>query len=369
MSASRKQIERPHFLPGLGRPRGLHPETNRFGVTTWYYREGHGARTPMKDARGEWMTFGTPAFCARYKSLIHGGGVAPRPVIERKDKNSIGWLIGEFRASLKWTELTAKQATLNSYNSILRHVEEKFGSEAFLDVDASTIQNAHDEIARKTPAKARRFVSVMNVLFAWAKRHGHVEINPAVGIEKVKVKSQPHLTWSKDDRAKFCAYWAAGTRERLAYALLFGTGQRRSDVVLMGPKSLSPDRAVMNLTQVKTGARVSIPMSHEWMDINAEIAAAHVVGVETFIVGRSGKPMSSDDFGKWFSNAATKAGLPDHTAHGLRRSAEVEAIYAGRSAGQLKSMFGHTLEEADKYISDLNHEKVARGLICKPSAA
>ena len=363
----RTQIERPRFLPGLGRPKGLHPETNRLGATTWYYREGHGARTPMK-ANGEWLEFGSNAFCDLYKTLRFGRPGAVVKVIDRKDEASIGWLIGKFRASKEWP---VKKATENSYNTILRRVEEKHGAEPFRNITARTIAQTRDEIAKTAPAVANRFVSVMSVIGKWAASSevGLLDANWAAGVTKVETTTVHHEMWTEDDRAKFCAYWADGSKERLAYALLFGTGQRRSDVVLMGPKSLTKDREVMMLTQVKTGKDVGIPMAHEWMDINAEIAAARVVGAETFIVGPRGNPMSADDFGKWFSNAATEAGLPDHTAHGLRRAASAAAVEAGYTAGQLQGMFGYTLQQAEDYIKEFSRETVARGLIRRPKTA
>jgi integrase len=366
----RTQIERPRYLPGLGRPIGLSPETDYRGNTgRWYYREGHGPRTPMRDENG-WLEFGTPKFCELYRRLRFGGGAVPAPVkaIDRKDEKSIGWLLGEFRAGKEWP---VKKATAANYNSILRHIEEKFGAEPFSSISARTIANARDEIAKTAPSMANRFVSVISVIGKWAASPEKrlIDANWAAGVTKVDTTTVHHTMWTEDDRAKFCAHWPQGSRERLAYALLYGTGQRRSDVVLMGPKSLTKDREVMMLTQVKTGSEVGIPMSHEWMDINAEIAAARVVGAETFIVGPRGKPMSSDDFGKWFSQAATDAGLPNHTAHGLRRSASAEAVHAGYTAPQLQGMFGYTLQQAEDYIAEFSREKNARKLIRKPKAA
>jgi integrase len=361
---SRKQIERPRFLPGLGRPKGLHPETNRLGTTTWYYREGHGQRVPMKDARGEWLEFGSNAFCDLYKTLRFGKpGVAPvKASLDRKDEASLGWLIGKFRASKEWP---VKKATEASYNTVLRRVEEKNGAEPFRTITARTIASTRDEIAKTAPAVANRFVSVMSVIGKWAASQEVrlIDANWAAGVTKVATTTVHHEMWTPDDREQFCAHWQSGSKERLAYALLFGTGQRRSDVVRMGPKSLTKDREVMMLTQVKTDKEVGIPMSHEWMDLNAEIAAARVVGSETFLVGPRGNPMSADDFGKWFSNAAAEAGLKGHTAHGLRRAASARAVEEGYTAGQLQGVFGYTLQQAEDYIKEFSRETVARGLI------
>jgi hypothetical protein len=40
-------------------------------------------------------------------------------------------------------------------------------------------------------------------------------------------------TWTEEEFAQYERKWPVGTTERLAYALLLYTGQRRSDVVVM----------------------------------------------------------------------------------------------------------------------------------------
>jgi integrase len=323
----------------------------------------------MRDASGRWLEWGSPAFCELYKALRFGRA-APAIVadkvarLDRKDENSLAWLIGKFRASKEWP---TKKSTAANYNSIFNRIEAKNGHKPYRDVTAKAIADYRDEIAETAPTSANKFVSVLRVMFAWAasKEAGPlVDANPAVGVTMVEIDEEHHPMWTDEDRAKFEKHWARGTRERLAFALLYATGQRRSDVVLMGPKSLTRDGKVMNLVQVKTGKPVAIPMPTKWApELKAEIAAARVTGADTFIVGDAGKPMTADHFGRWFGAAAKAAGLADRTAHGLRRSASASAVEAGYTAGQLCTVFGYTLAQAEAYIKEFSREKVARALL------
>ena len=375
---SRKQIDRPKFLPGLGRPVGLSPETDFRGNTgRWVYRIGHGKRIPMRDANGRWLEWGSPAFCELYRKL-HLGGTAPAAPIAkavgRADESSLGWLIGQFRASKRWP---TRKHTATNYNSVLNRIEARHGGEPFRGITSKTIATTRDTIAdigwnekkmEPSPTMANKFVSVMRVLFAWAasKEAGAlVDVNPAVGVSNVEVDTEHHTMWTDDHRKQFTTYWPRGSQQHLAYALLYGSGQRRSDVVLMGPRHLTKDGEVMSLVQVKTATPVSIPMESEWMNLKAEIAAAKVIGAETFIVGQNGQSRSPDDFGRWFGAAAKEAGLDGLTAHGLRRSASAAAVEAGYTGGQMQTQFGYTLQQAEDYIKEFSREKVARGLIRK----
>jgi enterobacteria phage integrase len=53
--------------------------------------------------------------------------------------------------------------------------------------------------------------------------------DPTIGIKRVKAGT--FHTWTEDEIAKFEPHWVVASPERLAFALLLYTGQRRSDVV------------------------------------------------------------------------------------------------------------------------------------------
>jgi integrase len=65
-------------------------------------------------------------------------------------------------------------------------------------------------------------------------------------------------TWNEDEITQFEAVYPIGTRERLAFALLLYTGQRRGDVIRMGRQHVKS--GFLTVRQGKTGATIAIPI-------------------------------------------------------------------------------------------------------------
>jgi integrase len=362
MTLSRKQTGS-HSRKLYGRHPGLRAEITRHGTAIWVYR-APGVYHQMKSPPGSLAFWQEYADVSRGKRLADAAPVTQvAQVARRDDEKSLGWLIGQFCASKEWRAMRPNTAA--NYASILRRIEKMNGSEPFLGVTAKSIAELRDEIAKASPTMADKFVSVMRVVFGWACRQENgalLPANPAVGVSKVKADGDHHHMWTEDERQRFTDHWQRGSQERLAYDLLYGSGQRRSDVVLMGPKNISRSGKVISLTQVKTNKDIAVPMSHRWFNLGEAIVAARVTGAETFIVGQNGKPRSPDDFGRWFGAAAKAAGLKDCTSHGLRRAASAAAVEAGYTAGQIMGFFGYTLQQAEDYVKEFSRNKVAEAL-------
>src|SRR5262245_18734919 len=114
---------------------------------------------------------------------------------------------------------------------------------------------------------------------------------------------------------KFEARYSVGTRERLAFALLLGTGQRVSDIVAMGSQHIRGD--YIHVRQVKTGAEIDIPILPELAAILAETPTNNL----TFLTTKFGKPFTANWFSDWFGAVCNGAGLSLCSAHGLRKAA------------------------------------------------
>ena len=75
-------------------------------------------------------------------------------------------------------------------------------------------------------------------MFEWAVGEGRLPENPALGVNRPKVKTAGYKTWSEAEIERFEAKHPIGTKARLAFGLLLFTGQRRGDVVKMGPQHI-----------------------------------------------------------------------------------------------------------------------------------
>jgi integrase len=171
----------------------------------------------------------------------------------------------------------------------------------------------------------------------------------------VKVKSEGFHSWTDDEIARFEARHPIGSRARLALALLLYTGQRRSDVIRMGPQHVR-DGAIQ-VHQLKTGAKLAIPIVRELAEIIAATPAKGMV----FLTGDCGAPFKGDYFGSCFRRWCDEAGLPHCTAHGLRKAAARLLAEAGCTEHEIKAITGHaSLQEVVRYTRAVNQVWLGR---------
>jgi integrase len=169
--------------------------------------------------------------------------------------------------------------------------------------------------------------------------------DPTRDIRLLKVKSEGLHRWTESEIEQFERTHPIGSRERLAFALLLYSGQRRSDVVRMGRQHVQD--GMLRVRQDKTGTELVIPVSAEL----AEAIAAAAGGNLTFLTTHLGRPFSSQGFSYWFGRACDAAGLPPHcTAHGLRKSAARRLAEAGCTEHEIAAITGHaSLHEVQRY--------------------
>jgi enterobacteria phage integrase len=93
-----------------------------------------------------------------------------------------------------------------------------------------------------------------------------------------------------------------GTRERLAFALMLYTGQRRSDVHRMTWADINGDS--IRVTQQKTGAKLVIPLHKSLREVLAFRPRNHVTILNTLF----GKPFSISAFSGFLRASIEAAG-------------------------------------------------------------
>jgi integrase len=73
-----------------------------------------------------------------------------------------------------------------------------------------------------------------------------------------------------------------------------------------------------------------------------------------------GKPFTPAGFGNWFRQRCNEAGLPQCSAHGLRKAAARRLAEAGCSNQQIKSITGHkTDKEVARYTAAADQVRLA----------
>ena len=112
------------------------------------------------------------------------------------------------------------------------------------------------------------------------------------------------------------------------------------------------------MTQQKTGAVVSLPI----LPALASSIMATNSGSLVFLLSAHNKPYSVKGFGNKFRQWCDEAGLPQCSAHGLRKSAARRFAEAGCSNQQIKSWTGHTTDsEVSRYTAAADQKLLADG--------
>jgi integrase len=122
------------------------------------------------------------------------------------------------------------------------------------------------------------------------------------------------------------------------------TGQRRSDIVRMGWQHVRDGK--ISVRQEKTGASLLIPIAPELAAALAPVPRTNM----TFLLTERGAPFTSAGFGNWMRDRCDEAGLPQCSAHGLRKLMATRLTNAGCSDREIMAITGHkSVSEVSRY--------------------
>lgn len=80
----------------------------------------------------------------------------------------------------------------------------------------------------------------------------------------------------------------------------------------------------------------------------------------TFLVTEFGAPFSDAGFGNWFRDRCDEAGLPQCSAHGLRKTGATIAAENGATEHQLMAIYGwESPKQAARYTRKANRKRLA----------
>jgi integrase len=86
------------------------------------------------------------------------------------------------------------------------------------------------------------------------------------------------------------------------------------------------------------------------------------------------QPFSLAGFGNWFRECCNEAGLPQCSAHGLRKAAARRLVEVGCSTSQIPAITGHaSLQEVERYVRAADQVRLAdqamAGVIVAPDVS
>jgi len=289
----------------------------RKGFTDYYFRE----------------KIGSEAFNAEYRACMDGQAAIPLvPGIIAAAKGSFDELLPLYYRSPDW--LSVSEATRSNRRRVLEKFRAEHGSKPVADLEPAHVIAILGKMAH-TPNAANMLRKQLLRLMDFAVVTKYRTDNPIRATKPYKIRTDGYHTWTEDEIAQFEARHPVGTKARLAFDLMLWTGQRRSDAVRMGRQHVSKGRLVFR--QQKTSTKLSLPILPP---LQRSIDAAET-GDLTFLVTSFGLPFTPAGFGNWFRDRCNEAGLPQCSAHGLRKAAARRLAEGGATNQAIKAWTGH----------------------------
>lgn len=292
---------------------------------------------------------GSPEFMAAYQAYVAGDAAETK--VERSAKGTFGGLIANYYRSIEYANL--KQSSKQLYRYALEPLREQHGHQPLRTMSRENLVGIIERIGAKAPGMANLTRAVLQKMLKVALDRGQISANPLA--QKVTAyKSGSHHTWTDAELAQFEAKWPLGSRQRLAYALLFYTGQR-GDVVRMRRADISG--GAIKVVQEKTGVELSIQIHP---DLAEAIKAGPTKGLN-LLGDVHGRPIKRAALSHLMRQAIRAAGLPDRCVpHGIRKATLRTMAEHGASAKQLAAVSGHkTTKELDRYTAAADQPTLA----------
>jgi integrase len=323
----------------------VYEDVDRHGNVRVYFWRGKGHKKIRLRERA-----GSPDFHRRYAELMNRD---PEPVVlnHQSTANTLRWLCIQYFGSPKFKQLGRRTQYVRRriFESMLDEPIAPGAKETFAYFPLDRLTTAALEILRDRkdglPEAANGRVKALRGIFAWAKHMKHVRGNLAKDIEYVATDSEGWHSWVPAELEQFEQRHPVGTKARLAIDLLQYTGASRSDVIALGVQNVRDGK--IRFKRAKTGVEVELPIVDA---LRQTIDTSPVIGKSTFLATEFGKPFTPAGFGGWFRRRCNEAGLPQCSAHGVRKAAAVRAAENGATTHELMAMFGWmTLKEAERY--------------------
>jgi integrase len=299
---------------------------------------------------------GSRGFMAAYQAALER---RPPPVgAGRAAAGSMEALAASWCASHGFSRLTP--ASRRTYRRLLDGFLAEHGDKPVAQLEPRHVLQIL-EARSSTPAQANALRNVLRLLLQHGFERGWRRDNPARDVRRLRYAKRPHPAWTEEDIAAFEARWPRGTRARLALALLLYTGQRRGDVIRMGPQHVRGGAVVVR--QQKTGTELELPMHPE---LRAELAGAPG-GHLAFLVTEQGRPFASGTaFYNWFKDCVGRAGIGGLSPHGLRKATARRLAEAGCTPHEIAAVTGHrSLQEVERYTRGADQRRLAASAVVR----
>jgi integrase len=326
---------------------------------SWNRDRANGKRR-VRFSKGGFRTYltGTPwseDFMRQYAAALDGVKIERREIGAGRTKpGTINALIASY---YKLVFPTLKASTQAVRRNILERFRNEFSEDRVADLKH---QHVAAIIAAKasTPSAANNLLKVVRHLLGHAVDLQMIEHNPALRVKKFKITGDGIPTWTEEQVPQYVARHPLGSTAHLALMLMLWTGQRKSDIVLMGwqhvRKTAKGNKIAVR--QDKTDEPLLLPIMPELERALALVPRTNM----TFLLTARGAPFSKEGFGNWMRKRCDEAGLPQCSSHGLRKLTATRLANAGCSDRMIMAVLGHrSVSEVSRYTKARNQVSLA----------
>ena len=314
---------------------------------------------------------GTPEFIAEYQRARDGETTPARPRTVKAAAGSLRGFVTGYYESANFRTLDAstqrvRRGLLDAICESKAKAGMRRGDLPLARMEPRHIRELRDQ-KLDLPEAANGRVKALRRLFAWAIEYDLADRNPAADVAYLSGSREGFYTWTVEEVSQFERHHPIGSKARLALALLLYTGVRRSDVVKLG-RQMERD-GILHFTEKKgadsraLGRKKSSVPKRRVLPILPALRAvidATPSGTLTYLVTSFGQPFTAAGFGNKFRTWCNAAGLPQCSAHGLRKAGATIAAENGATPHQLMAVFGWTnIKQAEGYTRTANRERLA----------
>ncbi len=293
---------------------------------------------------------------------------AGKPQLERSPRGTVSDLIARYYGSATFQKagLTRQRVV----RGILEGFRADFGNDLvagfrFDHIEAILLSKAKKrQDGKRTvggPVAAVSLHKQLKRLFRYGVKVGLIATNPAELAEGVKPPKGGHHPWAEEQIAAYRQRHPLGTKARLALEIFLWTGLRLADGARFGRGHIKG--GLVRYAQAKTGKELILPAAPQML---AAIEAMPMTGIETYLVTDYGKPFSTDGLGNKMREWCDQAGLPDCTAHGLRKALARRSADLGATQQQLKAVGTWSNDaEVATYVAGADQAKLGGEALAK----
>jgi site-specific recombinase XerD len=317
------------------------------------YRRVSGKLVPLPD-----LPENDPKFLAAYAAAEKVPQTAAKPAA-----GTIAELCDRYIQSREFAALS--DSTRPVRRRVVQKIRDERGTGKLADLRTDHIRK---DVRALTPGAASNRLKAWRGIFSFAVDEGMMQSDPSRNVKVPRGSGPGHRQWTLPEIEKFRAHWPDGSKQRVAFEVIYWTAARCSDAARLGSQMVD-SQGWLHFTQVKTNGKVALPLHctlPAWaasMKPDQAHLRRNLPDALHWITTSTGKPRSVKGLSQWVSAAAAQAGLPaDCTAHGLRKARAAALAEAGATPHQIGAWTGHSsLSEVAHYTRQADLQRIIAG--------